>query len=103
MAAVDGPGGRAGGRRSRASLGALRRKRAKLWTKATFIIEMVGPGEFAMHAALKKEGELWGAQVTLDEFLKQRFHGMQRMELEGVTVNIQELLDLINEKFVMGK
>jgi len=79
------------------------KKRAKVWAKATFVVEMVGPGEFALHAMLKKDLELWCAQFTLDEFLKQRFHGVTTMEVEGVKVNIGPLLDLINEKFVMGK
>ena len=74
-----------------------------MWAKATFVVEMVGPGEFALHAMLKKDLELWCAQFTLDEFLKQRFHGVTSMDVEGVKVNIGPLLDLINEKFVMGK
>ena len=41
------------------------RKRAKLWAKATFTLELLAPGELALRAAAAGK-RLWGTTFTLD-------------------------------------
>jgi len=79
------------------------RKRAKLWAKATFTLELLAPGELALRAAAAgaKGGAppLWGTTFTLDGLLTQRAKGVRHVELDGVEVNLVQLVDLINESF----
>ena len=46
-----------------------------------------------------KDEELWCADFSLDDCLRQRASGMARLELEGVPFELAPLLDLVNEKF----
>jgi len=86
------------------------RKRSKAIAKATFKLALLGPGELELTAAFKNyPAVVWDTSFTLDEFLKQRAHGIQRMDLEGpdpnrgLPIHLVNLLDLVNEKFVMNR
>ena len=39
----------------------------------------------------------------LDELLKQRARGIDNMKLKGLPIHPSNLLDLVNEKFVMNR
>ena len=69
---------------------------ASLASASTFPIWQV-PG----NSRNPKEDTLWSADFSLDDCLRQRAAGMTRIELEGVPFQLNPLLDLINEKFMV--
>ena len=78
----------------------------KYLPKAGYWLECDSPGHLRWRAVPgnsrnPKEDTLWSADFSLDDCLRQRAAGMTRIELEGVPFQLNPLLDLINEKFMV--
>jgi len=71
---------------------------AKYWPKASFTFELKAQGEIAISAAVRGQA-MWDASLRLDELLKDRAAGERAVVAEGVEIQLEPLLKLIDDKF----
>ena len=75
---------------------------AKYWPKASFTFELRAHGEIVMSASVKGR-TMWDGSLHLDELLKARSQGTPQVDLEGVDIDVDALLTLIDSKFQRKK
>jgi len=78
------------------------KKTARLLSKASYVLELTAPGEYAVRAQIKLGGVeqvIWEGEFMLDELLKQRAQAIKQLELDGFRISLLALLQLIDDKF----